>query len=325
MQECVLGLPNCPLLLLFIAAHRKQSYCLAAKRKKKSSSLDAAPGRTYVVGSNCSTVSTWSPFTARTHHAAAQTVCQSPIILPATEPRNHPHAAQRAVMWPLYVGPSARGAPTGPLAPKQLHRNRNSTVLACFSSPVSTRTHHGRNKLIAIARRVPITIQPYPPQLPFAPSPYETQAFVSTDVAAVAQHLDHDIRQCAGTPERHQTPSNQPVHLPPPVGHCQQQPDQCHEQRRPGYHQRRADLDVVRLEVNRTIWVFLVVVLPFLDRHVATTEPDPKENVKHRSAKARRERHDGKPESRHGNVSHEIPKRVSHCEDVPLPLRWQSS
>lgn len=76
-----------------------------------------------------------------------------------------------------------------------------------------------------------ISVYPKAQPDPHAASISETslRAPCSTYVATETHHLNNHVGHCAGTPERHQTPANGPVHLPSPPRHSQQQPDQGDE------------------------------------------------------------------------------------------------
>ena len=55
--------------------------------------------------------------------------------------------------------------------------------------------------------------------------------------------------------------------------------------------------------------------IPIPDHHIQPTNANTQQNIQHRPAKTRTQRHDGIAQSRDRNIRHEIAERVTHGED----------
>jgi hypothetical protein len=130
-----------------------------------------------------------------------------------------------------------------------------------------------------------------------------------------SNHLDNHVHDGANDPNSHQTPTNRPVHPPLPPRHRHQQPSQCEEQRRSGYNQCGADVDVVGLELDGPVGMFLMLMSSSLDRNIATADSNAKQDIQHRTAEACGERHDRESKTGNCDVGYKVSKRIADGED----------
>lgn len=207
--------PSSPYLLLHTGNHHGlESSCPAAKFLVR---LPSHPGRPTWCPPIARPLSTWPRFAARIQHSAAQTVDGAPSS--CLQQSLDGIRMQPNVMWPLFVGQNAR-RPTATCSTPL----RCPTVVTNVGPPL---TGSSESHIVHVSRIADWMLSKWNystrrPLDPLAPQTHETIPSDSTDVAAVAQHLDHNVCQCAGSPERHQAPANHPVHFPPPPRHCQQ-------------------------------------------------------------------------------------------------------
>ena len=72
---------------------------------------------------------------------------------------------------------------------------------------------------------------------------------------------------------------------------------------------------MVRFEPYRFIRVFIMPMLALCENHIRPTQANAQEDIQHRAAEARGERHDREAEARDCNVCDEVAEGVADGED----------
>ena len=103
-----------------------------------------------------------------------------------------------------------------------------------------------------------------------------------------AANLDNDIDDGADTPYDYQAEADLAAHDPLVHRYRNQQKDEGDEDCHCRNQERSANVDMIRLVLDRSVWVLRVPLVGRLRRHPGSADADSEENVQHGAAKASR-------------------------------------
>ena len=157
-----------------------------------------------------------------------------------------------------------------------------------------------------------VTIQAFfPIQVPQPKLSKERLSNLSTHTRDLNSHVAYG----ADTPKRHEPPANPPIHPPPIQRHDNQQPQKCDQQRNTADNQCPTNIDRVRLILDLLPRVPLAPLLAPAQRHLQPTDPNPKQDIQHRTPKTSAERHHGISKPSDCDIGDKIAETVAHGED----------